>query len=224
MQESIETKTEQRSETQVAVVDKKPPAVVEPKTDITDRVIESWNQMQRMAQAFSSSGLIPDALRGKFNDILVILQMSKELDIPPMQGICGINVIQGKPSIAPQMMLALIYQRVPGCVIEFRETTPTCAKVYMARSKEAKGFESVWDIPRATSMGLTNKDNYKKQPGTMLKWRAVGEAARTIFPDVVQGFYVREELIDLEPQSTSETAKQPAIDLNAVVAETKLAQ
>lgn len=188
--------------------------------DITDRVIDSWNDMQRMAKAFSLSGLIPNSLQNKLNDVLVILQMAKELNIPPMQGICGINVIQGKPSIAPQMMLALIYQRVPNCVIEFRESTDKCARVYMSRNKDSTGFESVWDIPRASAMGLTGKDNYKKQPGTMLKWRAVGEAARTVFPDVIQGFYVHEELIDLEPskpQGAIPTTGSVVVDVNDLI-------
>lgn len=220
-QETMELiKKEEKIETPVVI---QKPTTLPATQDITDKIVDSWNQMQRMAKAFEASGLMPDSLKGKFNDILVILQLSKEINIPPMQGIYGINVIQGKPSISPRLMLSLIYSRVPGCVIEFRENTAQKAEVYMSRSKDQKGFTSVWDTARATSMGLIGKDNYKKQPATMLKWRAVGEAAGTIFPDVVQGFYVTEELVDLEPSKPQPSTINTTVDVNEILEQSNAA-
>jgi hypothetical protein len=46
----------------------------------------------------------------------------------------------------------------------------------------------------ATALQLTGKDNYKKQPATMLKWRAVAACARVVFPDVILGLYTPEEM------------------------------
>ena len=46
----------------------------------------------------------------------------------------------------------------------------------------------------AKTLGLAGKDNWKKQPATMLKWRAVSACARVVFPDVIQGMYTPEEI------------------------------
>lgn len=43
-------------------------------------------------------------------------------------------------------------------------------------------------------MGLSSKDNYKKQKGVMYKWRALSDALRTKFPDALGGVYTPEEL------------------------------
>jgi hypothetical protein len=46
----------------------------------------------------------------------------------------------------------------------------------------------------ATALGLTGKDNYKKQPAVMLRWRAVAACARIVFPDVILGLYTPDEM------------------------------
>lgn len=169
------------------------------KSDITGKVVNSWNDMQRMAQAFSTSSLIPAHLKGKFADVLVILQQSKELGIGPMQGLNGINVIQGKPSVSPELQLALVRSAVPDAYIKVEvDHEKLVAKCTAAPSRDRmdEGYTSLWDMKRAKEMGLDTKDNYRKQPATMLKWRAIGEALRTVFPHVTKGLYNFEEADD----------------------------
>lgn len=157
--------------------------------------------IEKRANILAKSTIMPMSLRNKPSDIAVILMIAAELDIPPMQAINGINVIQGRPTISPQLMLALIRRNHPDAYIKIEEgdLIVTCA---MARSKSkeemAQLYTSRWDMPRAQKMGLTSKDNYSKQPQTMLKWRAVGEAARVVFPDVLSGLYFPNEMTDEE--------------------------
>jgi hypothetical protein len=174
--------------------------VIDKTGDITARVVDSWNDMQRMAQAFARSALVPAHLKGKFEDVLVILQMAKELDIPPMQAINGISVIQGKPCVSPELQIALVRSKCPEGVIRITvDETSLTASCFAAPAKDRldEGFTSTWNMARAKAMGLASKDNYLKQPLTMLKWRAVGEALRTIFPHVTKGLYNSEEAVDL---------------------------
>ncbi|MFC5596467.1 hypothetical protein [Deinococcus cellulosilyticus] len=46
----------------------------------------------------------------------------------------------------------------------------------------------------AQMMGLIGKDNYKRQPLVMYKWRAVAACARVSFPDIIDGLYTPEEM------------------------------
>lgn len=154
--------------------------------------------LEKRALTLSKSSILPEALRNKPADVLVILMMAFELDLPPMQAINGINVIYGRPTISPQLMIALIRRKIPGAIIKVEEGVLSC-ECFMARSgsKEdmEQGYRACWDIGRAATMGLGSKDNYKKQPKTMLRWRAVGEAGRMIFPDILSGLYFPDEMI-----------------------------
>lgn len=154
-------------------------------------------RLLHLSETLAKSQLIPRALQRQPNDVLVILLMAEELKIPPMQALSGINVIQGKPVISPQLMLALIRSRIPLSYVSIKEGDLAC-ECTMARDKNDLGqaYTASWDLQRAQDMGLAAKDNWKKQAQTMLKWRAVGDAARVIFPDILMGMYLPDEFQD----------------------------
>lgn len=56
-----------------------------------------------------------------------------------------------------------------------------------------------WDIARAQRAGLTNKDNWKKYPRSMLRARVISEGCRTVCPMATSGMYTPEEAVDMEP-------------------------
>jgi hypothetical protein len=93
----------------------------------------------------------------------------------------------------------------------------TCKTARSQEDLEAGLFyEAAWDMLRADKMGLSMKDNYKKQAKTMLTWRAVAESCRMTFPDIIMGLYVPEEFQDLEgkplPQEVSKAEQKSMMD------------
>lgn len=165
--------------------------------------LSQWSELTTRADYLAKSELIPSALRGKPSSVAVILQIGCELGISPMQALNGVSVIQGRPGVDPQLAIALIRQRVPGAVIKVETIeNPLTVKVTMARSREFmdEGYTASWDMKKAKDMQLDKKDNYIKQPATMLRWRAAMEAARFVFPDVIKGMYSDDELDGLPPQ------------------------
>lgn len=152
--------------------------------------------MIESAKLMASSGMLPVALRGKPQDIFVILQMGQELGLKPMQAINGINVIQGKPTMAPQTMIALIYQKIPNPIIKIFKNNDNEVCCTMARSKEHEPYTATWNTKKATDMKLLDKSNWKMQKENMMQWRAVAECARYVFPDIIQGFYTPDEMGD----------------------------
>ncbi len=165
----------------------------------------AFNVMVKRSEFLARSQIIPKSLQGKPADIMVIFMMAMELDIPPMQALNGINVIQGKPTISPQLMLALIKKRLPNAYIKIVEAEGE-VECTMARDKSHLDdvFVSKWNFEKAKKMGLVSKDNYQKQLNTMLRWRAVGEAARIVFPDIISGTYLPDEFQDGSLNITSE--------------------
>lgn len=176
------------------------------------------NAMMHYANMLAKSTLIPVSYQNNPANLLVALSMGRELKIPPMQAINGINVINGKASVSPQLMLAIIYNRVPNAIIDVRiDHTAKTVVVRMSRDKDDKQVsESVWTMERAKLMGLANKDNWLKQPVTMLKWRAVAEVARERFPDVIMGLYTTEEMAP-DDVMVDESGNVVVIDKKAAV-------
>jgi len=160
--------------------------------------ITNFDSLLRVSEFLAQSSLIPVSLRQKPADVAIVLSQGQELGLGPMQSLNGIEVIQGRPTIKPEMALALIRARIPDAVIRIEKATESEAIVYMARShndeEQGNGYRAHWTLAKARLMGLMGKDNYKKQPGTMLRWRAVGEAARTMFSDILKGLYVEGEI------------------------------
>jgi len=163
----------------------------------TDLTLQNMNALITMADKLYKSSLLPIALRNKPAEVLQILQMGSELGLKPMQSINSINVIQGKPTISSQLMIALIRQNCPNSFIKIEEDIEKkIVKCTMARDKSEidQAYTASWNMDKAKAMGMDKKDNYLKQPMTMLKWRAVSEAARFVFPDIIMGCYTPEEL------------------------------
>lgn len=162
-------------------------------------IIFQENNFQKMIEAaerFSQSGLVPYALKGKPQDILIILQMGQELGLQPMQSLNEINVIQGRPSASTKSMLGLIRSKFPNAYIKITQDEKRTTCEMRRDKKDEDGFTSVWDIARAAKMNLLEKDNWKKQPLTMLSWRSIAEAARMVFPDVIMNLYTPDEATD----------------------------
>jgi len=175
---------------------------------------ERLNVMMHVADKYSRSSLLPQSLRGKPQDILIILQMGAEFGLKPLQAINMINVIQGKPSVSSQGMIALIRQRYPAAIIKIElDDANIVAKCTMGRCQEDTAtYTSTWDMKRATKMELAHRPQYKKQPLNMLKWRAVSDAARTVFPDVISGLYTEDEVNDFSNHKGEEKSEPTIIE------------
>lgn len=153
--------------------------------------VNEWQTLTHMAKTFIDSGLLPQSIK-KPEAALLIMWQGRELGIDPLQALNTINVIQGKPTVSPQLMLALIRRSGQLVNAEFKVDDKQ-AVVTLQRKGETPHTET-FSMDDAKKLGLATKDNWQKQPKTMLKWRAVAAAARVVFPDVILGLYTPEEM------------------------------
>lgn len=153
--------------------------------------VGNWSALKDQATMLVKSGFLPVALNTPEKAIAVALT-SKELGIGIMEGFRSINVIQGKPTISPQLMLALANRTGQLENIEFDSSDERC-RVTVTR-KGRKPHTEEFGVKEATGLGLIGRDNYKKQPAIMFRWRALAANLRVTFPDVMLGFYTPEEL------------------------------
>lgn len=168
---------------------------------------ESATNAKQMAMSLSKSKMVPYSLAGKPEDIFAIMLYGHELNIPAMTALQNISVIQGKPSVSPQMMLAMVYRALPDAIIKTTiDENKKIVTVFAARNSDQKdcGYTATWNQQKVDAMGLTGKDNYRKQFINMCKWRATAEACRVVFPDIILGLYLPMEFQDLDGKEIPE--------------------
>lgn len=152
---------------------------------------QDWAVMREQAGMLTKTGFLPQSIKTPEQAVAIMLQ-GRELGIPAMAALTTINVIQGKPTVSPQLMLALINRsgQIENLKIEANGNSVSCSM----KRKGREWHTEVFGEKEAIALGLAGKDNYKKQPMTMYRWRAVASCARTVFPDVVLGLYTPDEM------------------------------
>jgi hypothetical protein len=148
------------------------------------------------ARAVSSAALLPQAYRGKPADIMLAVGLGQSMGLSPAESLYRIDVIQGKPTASAELIAANVRKAGHKLRVRGDETSATATIV---RSDDPDfEFTVTRDQAWAQAMGLVGKDNYKKQPGTMLQWRAITAVARLACPEALYGVaYTADEMTDL---------------------------
>lgn len=142
--------------------------------------------LEEQATRISKSMLIPQALRGKPADVLIILMTGAELGLTPMQSIRGFDVINGVPSMKSELMVALV-KRHPDCV-KFKLVSSDDTKASYVAERKGEGETSLdYTIQQAAKAGLVHKDNWKAHPADMLRARCAKKLAKVVFPEITFG-------------------------------------
>ena len=169
---------------------------------------DEWVLLQRQCEAFIRSGFLPPHIKNVQQAVTIAVK-GRELGIPPMQAFSSITVISGKPALSAELMLALIYQRVPGAQVHFVETTDIVAKVEATRPG-GKGQTFSFTIEDAKQAGLVKPNSpWIKYPAAMLRARVISAMARAVFPDAIMGCYTPEEL---DPAAAQPETLQVVLD------------
>lgn len=152
-----------------------------------------WKLSKEMVLVFIKTGMLPSAIKTPEQAMLVAIK-GREMGIPMLHAFAHIHVIQGKPTISSELMLALIYKNIPGAIVDFLETTNSKC-VIEAKRPGGKPSLFIFSMEDAKLAGMTGKDNWHKHPAAMLRARCVSAMARAVFPDALMGCsYVPEEM------------------------------
>jgi len=176
-------------------------------------------EAMQFSDLLASSSMVPKAYQGKPQDILVCVQWGYEMGLAPMQALQNIAVINGKPSVYGDAMMALV-QASPVCedVEEFfeNEGSPNPIAVCIAKRKGRKPVTVKFSVEDAKRAGLWGKQGpWSAYPKRMMQMRARGFALRDAFPDVLKGMITAEEAQDYPDEAKPMQAK-PANPLDLV--------
>lgn len=161
-----------------------------------------WEALKEQALALIKSGFFPRSVNTP-EKVIAVMLAGRELGLPPMQSIRAISIVDGKPTLSAETMLALAYQRVPGLKVEVKSSNEG-ATVIGSRPGGPTVTVS-FSKADATAAGLLGKDNWRKYPAAMFRARAISAWCRVVTPDAILGCYTPEEL---EPTQSAPQAAQ----------------
>jgi hypothetical protein len=147
-----------------------------------------------MADKLAKSRLVPKDLQGKPEDIIICIMTGYELGLSPFQSLRGINVINGKPTLAADLIAGLVLR--DGAAEFFRpvDSNDESATYETLRRGQKKVITMTFDKAMAQTAGLWGKGPWRTYPAAMLRARCATALARAVYPDTTFGLYDPEEL------------------------------
>jgi len=140
--------------------------------------------------------------------VMVAIQMGAEVGLPPMTALKNIAIINGRPTIWGDALLALAFRS--GIIEDISESIEGDGDARTAScSIKRKGLAQV--VTRTFSVADAKKANlwgkygpWQAYPDRMLAMRARGFALRDAAPDALGGFMLAEEARDLDVTESAE--------------------
>ncbi len=147
-----------------------------------------------LAERCSKSETLPKELRGKVPETLMTIMAGQELGLAPMTSLRVIHIIDAKPVISADGMVAIVLGSGKAVYFERVDESDTAVTYETLRVGAAKPRRCTWTMTMAKTAALHLKDNWRGYPRAMLASRAKAELARDVFPDVLAGCYTPEEV------------------------------
>ena len=144
------------------------------------------------------SGILPKEITTKEKAAVVALT-GRELGLQLMASMRGIYIVNNKPSLSAQMMLALAFNT--GELENYTITengkgeAASCTVVVKRRGKNPYSY--TFSVEMIKKMGKYANE-WIKQPENMCKQRAISGNLRVTFPDAILGMYTPEEASSIE--------------------------
>ena len=156
---------------------------------------QTFEQALTFSNYLADSDLVPKDFKGKPANCLVAMQWGAEIGLQPLQALQNLAVINGRPALWGDAVIALV-RGSPLCeyVLESDDGTMATCKVKRRNEPEQVRTFSMDDAKAAGLMGKAGP--WTQYPKRMRQMRARAFALRDVFPDVLRGLPVAEEVMD----------------------------
>lgn len=182
---------------------------------VASAAIEPANmgELRAMAQAASASRFFGAATP---EQALMLMMAGRDLGLSYVQSLRAFHVIEGKPSLSAQGMVAVCLK---SGICDYFEVVERSDQRAVVRAKRAGRPEHVmaFSLDDAKRAGLVGKGNWAKYPAAMLVARAQAALAREVFPDLLLGLYTDDEMAQAHGQAQQSPAT--IVDADGVVVE-----
>ena len=157
---------------------------------------QTLDEAMQFAGMMSKSNIVPKDYQGNPGNVLVAVQWGMELGLQPLQAMQNIAVINGRPSIWGDAMLAIV--RGSGLLESIKEDISETGAVCTLKRRGEDAVSREFTVEDAKRAGLLGKQGpWQQHPKRMMQMRARAFALRDVFPDVLRGVNIAEEARDM---------------------------
>lgn len=157
---------------------------------------QTFEQALTFSNYLADSDMVPKDFKGKPGNCLVAIQWGMEIGLKPLQAMQNIAVINGRPSLWGDAVIALV-RSSPLCEYIIEDDDGRTATCKVKRRGEPEQYRT-FSMDDAKAAGLVGKQGpWTQYPKRMRQMRARAFAVRDVFPDVLKGLPVAEEVMDM---------------------------
>ena len=182
--------------------------------------LDSMQDLWSLARVYVAAGTVPESFRGNVARTFVALQTGAEVGMQPMQALRSTMILNGTPSLYGDAPMALVL--ASGTLEDFEvepvgeppgdgEYSDDFGYRFIARRKGVRSpATGVFTVRMAKRARLWGKSGpWSQYPDRMLMVRARAMVLRDLFGDILGGFAIAEEIMDVttdegEPVSATE--------------------
>lgn len=157
---------------------------------------ELWDASKAVVDSTLFSGF------GRPSQVMLVLMAGAELGLGTMATLRSFHIVENRPCLSAQGMMGLCLARRDVCklfMVARDECSDTKAVVYVQRPEWEKPQRYEWTIEMAKGIMQGRdgvKKNWKNHPRQMLINRAIAEAARFTWPEILANVYSDDEMRD----------------------------
>jgi hypothetical protein len=167
---------------------------------------EEFADVYRVSEALSKTPFVPREMMGKTADVAAAIMRGRELGLDPFDALGSIYIVHGRVGYYAEFMRRRIIQA--GHKFRVVENTDSRCVLEGIRKGDTEATRATFTAEQAKRA----KINLGDYPADKLLARATSRLCRQVFPDVLAGSVIAEDLIDgLIPTADDEpVAAEPA--------------
>lgn len=161
----------------------------------------------RFAEVVTQQGgsILPKAYQGNIGNALVAINLGSSMGLAPAESLYRIDVIQGTPTASAELVASNVRKAGHKLRVKVDDSAQSVTAEIIRADDPDYTYAVTRDMKWAQQMGLAKKDNYVRQPMTMLQWRAITAVARLAASEALYGVgYTSDEIREMPaPQQTA---------------------
>jgi len=167
--------------------------------------VQGFELMQRIANAFSKSDLVPKQYLGNLPNCMIALDMARRIGANPLMVMQNLYVVHGTPGWSSKFLIATINGcgRFSALRYEWRgepnQPDYGCRAWAVEREtgERLDGIWVDWKMVNAEGWAAKNGSKWKTMPDQMFIYRAAAFWQRAYAPDLGMGLQTEEEIRDV---------------------------
>lgn len=170
---------------------------------------QTFDQAIRFAEMIADSDMVPKDFKGKPGNCLIAIQWGHEVGLQALQALQNIAVINGRPAMWGDALLALV-RASPLCEYITESDDGHTATIRGKRKGQPEEVRT-FSMDDAKLAGLVGKQGpWTQYPKRMRQMRARAFLLRDLFTDVLRGMEMAEELMDIREIDINPRPEAPA--------------